>query len=138
KLKAQSQELSRRMLEIQQRAYDVAGRHFSLDSPKQLQQILYDELKLPVAFKTPSGQPSTNEEALEATADQHDLPRLVLDYRTPPKLRSTYTDKLAEHVNPRCGRVHTSYHQAVAATGRLSSNDPNLQNIPIRTEEGRR
>jgi DNA polymerase-1 len=138
KLRTQSQELGRRMLELQQRAFELAGRHFSLDSPKQLQQLLYDELKLPVAFKTPSGQPSTNEEALEALADQHDLPRLVLDYRTLAKLRSTYTDKLAEHVNPRTGRVHTSYHQAVAATGRLSSNDPNLQNIPIRTEEGRR
>jgi len=138
KLKVQSQELGRRMLELQQRAFELAGRHFSLDSPKQLQQLLYDELKLPVSFKTPSGQPSTNEEALEALADQHDLPRLVLDYRTLAKLRSTYTDKLSEHVNPRTGRVHTSYHQAVAATGRLSSNDPNLQNIPIRTEEGRR
>jgi len=138
KLKVQSQQLGRRMLELQQRAFDLAGRHFSLDSPKQLQQLLYDELKLPVSFKTPSGQPSTNEEALEALADQHDLPRLVLDYRTLAKLRSTYTDKLSEHVNPRTGRVHTSYHQAVAATGRLSSNDPNLQNIPIRTEEGRR
>jgi DNA polymerase-1 len=138
KLKAQSGELGRRMLELQQRAFGIAGRHFSLDSPKQLQQLLYDELKLPVAFKTPSGQPSTNEEALEALADQHELPRLILDYRSLAKLRSTYTDKLAEHINPRTGRVHTSYHQAVAATGRLSSNDPNLQNIPIRTEEGRR
>jgi DNA polymerase-1 len=138
KLKAQSQELGRRMLELQQHAYGVAGRHFSLDSPKQLQMLLYDELKLPVSYKTPTGQPSTNEEALEALADQHELPRLILDYRTLAKLRSTYTDKLAEHVNPRTGRVHTSYHQAVAATGRLSSNDPNLQNIPIRTEEGRR
>ncbi|HEX6832488.1 MAG TPA: DNA polymerase, partial [Rudaea sp.] len=124
--------------ELQQRAFDLAGRHFSLDSPKQLQMLLYDELKLPVMFKTPSGQPSTNEEALEALADQHDLPRLVLDYRTLAKLRSTYTDKLSDHVNPRTGRVHTSYHQATAATGRLSSNDPNLQNIPIRTDEGRR
>ncbi len=138
KLKTQSLELGRRMLELQQRAFDLAGRHFSLDSPKQLQQLLYDELKLPVAFKTPSGQPSTNEEALEALTDQHELPRLILDYRTLAKLRSTYTDKLSEHVNPRTGRVHTSYHQAVAATGRLSSNEPNLQNIPIRTEEGRR
>jgi DNA polymerase-1 len=126
------------MLELQQHAYGVAGRHFSLDSPKQLQMLLYDELKLPVTLKTPTGQPSTNEEALEGLADQHELPRLILDYRTLAKLRSTYTDKLAEHVNPRTGRVHTSYHQAVAATGRLSSNDPNLQNIPIRTEEGRR
>ena len=138
KLKIQSVELGRRMLELQQRAYGMAGRHFSLDSPKQLQQLLYDELKLPVMLKTPTGQPSTNEEALEGLADQHELPRLILDYRTLAKLRSTYTDKLADHVNPRSGRVHTSYHQAVAATGRLSSNDPNLQNIPIRTEEGRR
>jgi len=138
KLRTQSGELGRRMLELQQRAFGMAGRHFSLDSPKQLQQLLYDELKLPALFKTPSGQPSTNEEALEALADQHELPRLILDYRSLAKLRSTYTDKLSEHINPRSGRVHTSYHQAVAATGRLSSNDPNLQNIPIRTEEGRR
>jgi DNA polymerase-1 len=138
KLKKQSAELGKRLLEIQQRAYEVAGRHFSLDSPKQLQALLYDELKLPVSIKTPTGQPSTNEEALEALANQHELPRLILDHRTLAKLRSTYTEKLAEHVNPRTGRVHTSYHQAVAATGRLSSNDPNLQNIPIRTEEGRR
>jgi len=138
KLRTQSGELSRRMLDLQQRAFELAGRHFSLDSPKQLQQLLYDELKLPVTQKTPTGQPSTNEEALEALADLHELPRLVLDYRTLAKLRSTYTDKLAEHINPRSGRVHTSYHQAVAATGRLSSNEPNLQNIPIRTEEGRR
>jgi len=138
KLKAQSQDLGRRMLDLQQRAYAVAGRHFSLDSPKQLQMLLYDELKLPATFKTPTGQPSTNEEALEALASQHELPRLILDYRGMAKLRSTYTDKLAEHVNPRTGRVHTSYHQAVAQTGRLSSNDPNLQNIPIRTEDGRR
>jgi DNA polymerase I len=138
KLKAQSLELGKRMLELQQNAFGIAGRHFSLDSPKQLQQLLYEELKLPVTQKTPTGQPSTNEEALEALADQHELPRLILDYRTLAKLRSTYTDKLSEHINPRTRRVHTSYHQAVAATGRLSSNDPNLQNIPIRTEEGRR
>ena len=138
KLRTQSGELSKRMLELQQRAFEVAGRHFSLDSPKQLQQLLYDELKLPVTQKTPTGQPSTNEEALEALSELHELPRLVLDYRTLAKLRSTYTDKLSEHINPRSGRVHTSYHQAVAATGRLSSNEPNLQNIPIRTEEGRR
>jgi DNA polymerase I len=138
KLRTQSGELAKRMLELQQHAFELAGRHFSLDSPKQLAQLLYEELKLPVLQKTPTGQPSTNEEALEALADQHELPRLVLDYRTLAKLRSTYTDKLSEHINPRTGRVHTSYHQAVAATGRLSSNDPNLQNIPIRTEEGRR
>jgi DNA polymerase-1 len=138
KLKIQSVELGRRMLDLQQRAFAVAGRHFSLDSPKQLQVLLYGELNLPVMLKTPTGQPSTNEEALEGLANQHELPRLILDYRTLAKLRSTYTDKLADHVNPRSGRVHTSYHQAVAQTGRLSSNDPNLQNIPIRTEEGRR
>jgi DNA polymerase-1 len=138
KLRVQSAELGKRMLELQQNAYTIAGRHFSLDSPKQLQQLLFEELKLPVAFKTPKGQPSTNEEALESLANQHELPRLILGYRTLAKLRSTYTDKLSEHINPRTGRVHTSYHQAVAQTGRLSSNDPNLQNIPIRTEEGRR
>ena len=138
KLRTQSAELGKRMLELQQNAYAIAGRHFSLDSPKQLQQLLFEELKLPVAFKTPTGQPSTNEEALESLASQHELPRMILDYRTLAKLRSTYTDKLSEHINPRTGRVHTSYHQAVAQTGRLSSNDPNLQNIPIRTEEGRR
>jgi DNA polymerase-1 len=137
-LKKQSNELGKRLLEIQQRAFEVAGRNFNMDSPKQLQGLLYEELKLPVTIKTPTGQASTNEEALEALADQHELPRLILDYRTLAKLRSTYTDKLPEAVNPRTGRVHTSYHQAVAATGRLSSNDPNLQNIPIRTEEGRR
>ena len=138
KLKQQSNELGKRMLEIQQQAFAIAGRNFNMDSPKQLQALLYEELQLPVSVKTPTGQPSTNEEALEGLANQHELPRLILDYRTLAKLRSTYTDKLPEAVNPRTGRVHTSYHQAVAATGRLSSNDPNLQNIPIRTEEGRR
>lgn len=137
-LRAQSHELAKRMHEIQQHAYAIAGRSFSLDSPKQLQAILFDELKLPVVVKTPTGQPSTNEEALDAIADQHELPRLILDYRGLAKLRSTYTEKLAENVNARTGRVHTSYGQAIAATGRLSSSDPNLQNIPIRTEEGRR
>jgi DNA polymerase-1 len=138
KLKKQSNELGKRMLEIQQQAFAIAGRNFNMDSPKQLQALLYEELQLPVSVKTPTGQPSTNEEALEGLASQHELPRLILDYRTLAKLRSTYTDKLPEAVNPHTGRVHTSYHQAVAATGRLSSNDPNLQNIPIRTEEGRR
>ncbi|TDR47819.1 DNA polymerase I [Tahibacter aquaticus] len=137
-LRVQSHELAKRMHEISQTAFGIAGRSFSLDSPKQLQAILFDELKLPVVVKTPTGQPSTNEEALEAIADQHELPRLILDYRGLAKLRSTYTDKLADNVNPHTGRVHTSYGQAIAATGRLSSSDPNLQNIPIRTEEGRR
>ncbi len=137
-LRRQSADLSRRMLETQQRAYALAGRSFNLDSPKQLGALLFDELKLPALVKTPKGQPSTNEEALEAIADQHELPRLILDHRGYAKLRSTYTDKLPEMVNPASGRVHTSYHQAGAATGRLSSSDPNLQNIPVRSEEGRR
>jgi len=137
-LRMQSQQLGKRMLELQQEAWKGAGHEFNLDSPKQLQAVLFDELGLPIKVKTPTGQPSTNEEALEAIADDHALPRLILDYRGLAKLRSTYTDKLAEMVNPRTGRVHTSYHQGSVATGRVSSSDPNLQNIPIRTEEGRR
>ncbi|MEG2978579.1 MAG: DNA polymerase I [Stenotrophomonas sp.] len=137
-LRRQSQDLSSRMLAAQQKATELAGRSFNLDSPKQLQAVLFDELKLPAVVKTPKGQPSTNEEALEAIAEQHELPRVILDYRGLAKLRSTYTDKLPEMVNPDTGRVHTSYHQSGAATGRLSSSDPNLQNIPIRTEDGRR
>ncbi|WP_233839911.1 DNA polymerase I [Dyella sp. 2HG41-7] len=137
-LRMQSQQLGKRMHELQQEAYKSAGRDFNLDSPKQLQAILFDELGLPAKLKTPTGQPSTNEEALEAIADDHALPRLILEYRGLAKLRSTYTEKLAEIVNPRTGRVHTSYHQGAVATGRISSNDPNLQNIPVRTEEGRR
>ncbi len=137
-LRRQSADLSRRMLALQQRATELAGRSFNLDSPKQLGALLFDELKLPARVKTPGGAPSTNEEALEAIADLHELPRVILDYRGLAKLRSTYTDKLPEMVNPASGRVHTSYHQAGAATGRLSSSDPNLQNIPVRTEEGRR
>jgi DNA polymerase I len=137
-LRRQSVDLSRRMLAAQQKATELAGRTFNLDSPKQLQALLFDELKLPALVKTPTGQPSTNEEALEAIADQHELPRIILDYRGLAKLRSTYTDKLPEMINPDTGRVHTSYHQAGAATGRLSSTDPNLQNIPIRTDDGRR
>ncbi len=137
-LRRQSVDLSRRMLAAQQKATELAGRSFNLDSPKQLQALLFDELKLPALVKTPTGQPSTNEEALEAIADQHELPRIILDYRSLAKLRSTYTDKLPEMINHDTGRVHTSYHQAGAATGRLSSTDPNLQNIPIRTDDGRR
>jgi DNA polymerase-1 len=119
-------------------AHALAGRSFSLDSPKQLQAILFDELGLAARLKTPKGQPSTNEEALAALADDHALPQLILSYRALAKLRSTYTDKLSQIVNPRTGRVHTSYHQGSVATGRISSSDPNLQNIPVRTEEGRR
>ncbi len=137
-LRRQSADLSKRMLAAQQKATELAGRSFNLDSPKQLQALLFDELKLPAVLKTPTGQPSTNEEALEAIADQHELPRVILEYRGLAKLRSTYTDKLPEMVNAATGRVHTSYHQAGAATGRLSSTDPNLQNIPIRTDDGRR
>ncbi len=137
-LRRQSADLSKRMLAAQQKATELAGRTFNLDSPKQLQALLFDELKLPAVLKTPTGQPSTNEEALEAIADQHELPRVILEYRGLAKLRSTYTDKLPEMVNASTGRVHTSYHQAGAATGRLSSTDPNLQNIPIRTDDGRR
>jgi len=137
-LRRQSQDLSVRMLAAQQKATELAGRTFNLDSPKQLQAVLFDELQLPALVKTPKGQPSTNEEALEAIAEQHELPRVILEYRGLAKLRSTYTDKLPEMVNPDTGRVHTSYHQSGAATGRLSSSDPNLQNIPIRTEDGRR
>jgi DNA polymerase-1 len=137
-LRRQSADLSRRMLAAQQKATELAGRTFNLDSPKQLQALLFDELKLPAVVKTPKGQPSTNEEALEAIADQHELPRVILEYRGLAKLRSTYTDKLPEMIHPQTGRVHTSYHQAGAATGRLSSSDPNLQNIPIRTDDGRR
>ncbi len=137
-LRRQSQDLGKRMLEAQLKATELAGRSFNLDSPKQLQALLFDELKLPVLVKTSTGQPSTNEEALEAIADQHELPRIILEYRGLAKLRNTYTDKLPEMVNPHTGRVHTSYHQAGAATGRLASSDPNLQNIPIRTDDGRR
>jgi DNA polymerase-1 len=136
-LKRQSAEHAKRLHAIEQEAHGIAGRAFNLDSPKQLQALLFDELKLPALVKTPTGQPSTNEEALEAIADQHALPRLILEHRSLAKLKSTYTDKLPESVNPRTGRVHTRYHQAGAATGRLSSSDPNLQNIPIRTPEGR-
>ena len=137
-LRRQTADLSRRMLAAQNKATELAGRSFNLDSPKQLQALLFDELGLPALVKTPKGQPSTNEEALEAIADQHELPQVILEYRGLAKLRSTYTEKLPEMVNPDTGRVHTSYHQAGAATGRLASSDPNLQNIPIRTVDGRR
>ena len=137
-LKRQSEDLSARMLSAQQQATELAGHAFNLDSPKQLQAVLFDELGLPALVKTPKGAPSTNEEALEAIADSHALPRVILEYRGLTKLRSTYTDKLPEMVNPQTGRVHTNYHQVGAATGRMSSSDPNLQNIPVRTADGRR
>jgi len=137
-LRRQSADLGARMLAAQQRATELAGRAFNLDSPKQVCALLFEELKLPALVKTPKGQPSANEEALEAIAELHELPRVILDYRGLAKLRSTYTDKLPAMINAESGRVHTSYHQSGAATGRLSSTDPNLQNIPIRTEDGRR
>lgn len=137
-LRRQSQDLGRRMLELQKRGFDLAGRSFNFDSPKQLGALLFDELGLPALVKTPGGAPSTNEEALEAIADRHELPKLILEHRSLAKLRGTYTDKLPEAIHPATGRVHTSFHQTGAATGRLSSSDPNLQNIPIRTEDGRR
>ncbi|HJP98903.1 MAG TPA: DNA polymerase I [Rhodanobacteraceae bacterium] len=137
-LRRQSAELGERMHELQRDMQRIASREFNVDSPKQLQALLFEELGLPVLVKTPTGQPSTNETALEAIALRHELPRMILDYRQLSKLRSTYTDKLPDMVNPRTGRVHTCYHQAAVATGRLSSTDPNLQNIPIRSDEGRR
>jgi DNA polymerase-1 len=138
-LAEQSQQLAARIHTLELRAYENAGRRFNLGSPKQIGEIFFTELKLPVIAKTPTGAPSTSEEVLEQlAADGHELPKLILEHRGLSKLRSTYTDKLPQQIDPYTGRVHTSYHQAVAATGRLSSTDPNLQNIPIRTEEGRR
>jgi DNA polymerase-1 len=132
-LKKQSAELARSMSELEKQAHVLAGGPFNLGSPRQLQQILFGELGLPVTRKTPTGQPSTAEDVLQELADEFPLPRVILEYRGVSKLKSTYTDKLPLQISPRTGRVHTSYHQAVAATGRLSSTDPNLQNIPIRT-----
>ncbi len=137
-LKTQSRELAERMQEVETEAHALAGEPFNLGSPKQIQAILFDKQQLPVRAKTPKGAPSTAEPALQELALDYPLPKLILEHRSLSKLKSTYTDKLPQQVNPRTGRVHTSYHQAVAATGRLSSSDPNLQNIPIRTAEGRR
>lgn len=137
-LRVQSQQLAERMRELEEQAYTLAGERFNLSSTKQLQEIFYDKLKFDVLKKTPKGQPSTAEPVLVELAEQYELPQVLLEYRGMAKLKSTYTDKLPEMINARTGRVHTSYHQAVTATGRLSSSDPNLQNIPVRTEEGRR
>jgi DNA polymerase-1 len=137
-LKTQSSELAAQMLALQTLAHAEAGGAFNVDSPKQLQEILFGKLGIPVIRKTPTGQPSTAEDVLEELAATYALPKLILEYRGLAKLKSTYTDKLPEQINRATGRIHTSYHQAVAATGRLSSADPNLQNIPIRTKEGRR
>ena len=137
-LQTQSGELARKMAKLEAKAHELAGGPFNLGSPKQLQQILFEQQELPVIRKTPKGQPSTAEDVLVELASDYELPAVIIDYRSVSKLKSTYTDKLPLQINERTGRIHTSYHQAVAATGRLSSTDPNLQNIPIRTEEGRR
>lgn len=137
-LETQSREIAKQLTELVALAQTQAGGPFNIDSPKQLQQVLFEKLQLPALRKTPTGQPSTAEDVLEELAGSYPLPRTVLDYRTLAKLKSTYTDKLPQQINPRTGRIHTSYHQAVAQTGRLSSADPNLQNIPIRRAEGRR
>jgi len=138
-LQQQSDELGQKLVKLEQQAFDIAGEEFNLGSPKQLGAILYEKLELPILKKTPKGQPSTAEGVLQELADEgYDLPQVIMQYRSLSKLKSTYTDRLPEQVNRATGRVHTSYHQAVTATGRLSSSDPNLQNIPIRSEEGRR
>ena len=137
-LKAQSQELSERLQALEQQAHELAGEAFNLASPKQLGEVLFDKLKIPVIKKTAKGAPSTKEEVLQELALDYPLPQVILEHRGLAKLKSTYTDKLPRMINPRTGRVHTSYHQAGTATGRLSSSDPNLQNIPVRTAEGRR
>lgn len=137
-LRQQSAELAARMRELEAAAHEAAGRPFALESPKQLQEVLFVKMGLPVLRKTPTGQPSTAEDVLEELAQSYDLPRTIMEYRACSKLKSTYTDKLPLQINARTGRVHTTYQQAIAATGRLSSADPNLQNIPIRTPEGRR
>ncbi len=137
-LAQQSMELASQIIAIEQHAHNLAGRAFNIGSPKQIQEILYDQQKLPVLKKTPTGQPSTDESVLQELAVDYEIPKLILEYRSLSKLKSTYTDKLPQQINPKTGRVHTSYHQAVAATGRLSSTDPNLQNIPIKSEEGRK
>jgi DNA polymerase I len=137
-LATQSNEIGKRLLELEQRAYELAEQPFNLNSPKQLGEIFFGKLGLPVVKKTPSGAPSTDEEVLQKLAEDYPLPKVLLEYRGLAKLKSTYTDKLPKMVNATTGRVHTNYAQAVAVTGRLASNDPNLQNIPVRTTEGRR
>lgn len=137
-LQKQGKELNKKISKLQEQAYAEVGHSFNLDSPKQLQQILFEQLELPIIRKTPKGQPSTAEDVLQELAQDYDFPKLILDYRSLSKLKSTYVDKLPKQICASTNRIHTSYHQAVASTGRLSSTDPNLQNIPIRTEEGRR
>merc|ERR1711965_1257416 len=138
KLKEHSKELSEKIADLTTQAYKISGEEFNLDSPKQLLEVLYEKLKLPVLKKTPKGQPSTNEETLQRLSEEYELPKIILQYRTLAKLKSTYTDSLIRIENPSSKRIHTSYQQAVTSTGRLSSTEPNLQNIPIKTAEGRR
>jgi len=137
-LKQQTEEISKTLENLESQAFEVAGEEFNLNSPKQIQKIFFEKLELPIIKKTPKGQPSTAEAVLQELAEDYELPKLILDHRGLSKLRSTYTDKLPDEINASTGRVHTSYHQAVAATGRLSSSSPNLQNIPVRSKEGRR
>ncbi len=137
-LKEQSNQLSVALSEIEKQAFAIAETEFNLGSPKQLQEILYKKLEIPIIKKTPKGQPSTAEDVLQELSHEHKLPKIILEHRSLSKLRSTYTEKLPQQISHRTGRIHTSYHQAVTATGRLSSSNPNLQNIPIRTKEGRR
>ena len=138
KLKEHSKELSAKISDLTAQAYKISGEEFNLDSPKQLLEVLYEKLKLPVLKKTPKGQPSTNEETLQRLSEEYELPKIILKYRTLAKLKSTYTDSLIRIENPSTKRIHTSYQQAITSTGRLSSTEPNLQNIPIKTSEGRR
>lgn len=138
RLRAQSSELGKTIRDMEQKAHELAGQPFNLGSPKQLQEILFEQMGLPVVAKTPTGQPSTAENVLHELAIEHELPQVILNYRSLSKLKSTYTDTLPEQIHPGTGRIHTSYQQAVTSTGRLSSSDPNLQNIPVRSEEGRR
>ncbi|MEE8528441.1 MAG: DNA polymerase I [Gammaproteobacteria bacterium] len=137
-LESQSREIEKKLVRLEKEAFEESGQPFNLGSPKQLQEILFEKLGLPIVRKTPKGQPSTAEDVMQELAADYELPRIILEHRGLSKLKSTYTDKLPEQLDPDTGRVHTSYHQAVAATGRLSSSDPNLQNIPVRTTEGRR
>ncbi|MFK8010773.1 MAG: DNA polymerase I [Marinicellaceae bacterium] len=137
-LKIQSHELGVKIEDLKQQAYQLVGREFNLNSPKQLQEILFEEQEIPVIKKTPTGKPSTSEDVLQELAEEHELPKIIIENRSLSKLKSTYTDKLPLEINQKSGRIHTSYHQAVTTTGRLSSSNPNLQNIPIRTAEGRR
>src|SRR5262249_2678851 len=138
RLKTQGEELQKRLVELEKEVYELAGTSFNMNSPKQLQEILFQKLKLPVLQKTPTGQPSTADNVLQELALDFAIPKLIIEYRSLSKLISTYTSRLIEQINPATGRVHTSYNQALTATGRLSSSDPNLQNIPIRSLHGRR